>query len=113
MKERRTAHRYKVLLPVALHLLAKPKALEPVRARMRDVSTDGLYFTSDRRFAVGTRFGFSLTLPIKTISGGDVMIDAQARVVRVERSPDNEVQRVGIAALIEKYNIVRPKSGSG
>ncbi len=39
----------------------------------------------------------------------DVVIDAQARVVRVVEKPENVVKRVGIAALIERYNIIHAK----
>jgi len=83
--------------------------LELLNARMEDVSAQGLYFTSDQRTAVGTRFNFSPTLPTELSHNSDVVIDAQARVVRVVEKPENVVTRVGIAALIERYNIVQAK----
>ena len=85
------------------------KELELINARMEDVSTQGLYFTSDQRIAVGTRFNFSPTLPTELSHNSDVVIDAQARVVRVVEKPENVVKRVGIAALIERYNIIQAK----
>jgi hypothetical protein len=85
------------------------KELEPLHARMEDVSSQGLYFTSNQRLAVGTRFNLCLTLPTELTHDNDVVIDAQARVVRVVEKPENVVKRVGIAALIERYNIIRAK----
>ena len=83
--------------------------LELLHARMEDVSAQGLYFTSDQRIAVGTRFNFSLTLPTEHTHDSDIIIDAQARVVRVVEKSENVVKRVGIAALIERYNIIQAK----
>ena len=85
------------------------KESELLHARMEDVSTHGLYFISDQRLAVGTRFNLSLTLPREITYDSDVVIDAQARVVRVVEKPENVVKRVGIAALIERYNIIQAK----
>jgi hypothetical protein len=86
------------------------KELELLHARMEDFSTQGLYFMSDQRLAVGTRFNFSLSLPTELTHDSNVVIDAQARVVRVVDKPENVVKRVGIAALIETYNIIQAKT---
>ena len=83
--------------------------LELLHAGMEDVSAQGLYFTSDQRIAVGTRFNFSLSLPTELTHDSDIVIDAQARVVRVVEKPENVLKRVGIAALIERYNIIQAK----
>ena len=85
------------------------KELGLLHARMEDVSSQGLYFLSDQRLAVGTRFNLFLTLPKELTHDDDIVIDAQARVVRVVERPENVVKRVGIAALIEKYNIIQAK----
>src|SRR6267154_2726264 len=102
MQERRTAPRYRLPLTVEVRCVPMGKELELINARMEDVSTQGLYFTSDQRIAVGTRFNFSPTLPTELSHNSDVVIDAQARVVRVVEKPENVVKRVGIAALIER-----------
>jgi c-di-GMP-binding flagellar brake protein YcgR len=109
MQERRTAHRYR--LPLTMEVKGVPIAGESglLRAKMEDISTRGLYFTSDQRLAIGTRFNLSLTLPRELTQDSDVVIDAQARVVRVAERPESVVKRVGIAALIEKYNIIKTK----
>src|ERR1700674_1536642 len=109
MQERRAAHRYRLPLMVEFRRVPMAKESELLHARMEDVSTHGLYFISDQRLAVGTRFNLSLTLPREITYDSDVVIDAQARVVRVVEKPENVVKRVGIAALIERYNIIQAK----
>ena len=109
MQERRTAPRYRLPLTVEVRCVPMGTELELLHARMEDVSAQGLYFTSDQRIAVGTRFNFSLTLPTDLTHDIDIVIDAQARVVRVVEKPENVVKRVGIAALIERYNIIQAK----
>src|SRR5260370_12747542 len=109
MQERRTAPRYRLSLTLEVMCVRMAKESELLHARMEDVSTRGLYFTSDQRLAVGTRFNFSLTLPTELTHESDVVVDAQARVVRVVEKPKNVVKRVGIAALIERYKIIHAK----
>jgi hypothetical protein len=109
MQERRAARRYRLPLKVEVRRVPMAKELEVLCARLEDVSTQGLYFTSDHRLAVGTRFYFSLTLPTELTHDSCVVIDAQARVVRVADQPENVIKRVGIAALIERYNIIQAK----
>ena len=112
MEERRTAHRYKMSAAVVVRHQSKVMASEFVHAKTRDVSARGLYFISNLRFAVGARVGLSLTLPLQATDGSRVAVDAKAKVVRVEENPDNGAGRVGIAAVIDSYNIVRSKSAA-
>ena len=110
MEERRTAHRYKLSVAVVVWRLSKAIASDPVHAKTRDVSTRGLHFTSSQRLAVGTRVGLSLTL--QATNSIWVVVDAKAKVVRVEKYPNDVTGRVGIAAVIDSYNIVRPQSAA-
>lgn len=107
MKERRVAHRYKLPLPV----IVKRLPLEPPAGEMhvttRDVSTGGVYFTSGERLAVGIKLDLSLTLPTEITQGSAVVIDAQARVMRVDEQPTGVDDRFGIAAIIDKFNVSR------
>jgi hypothetical protein len=73
----------------------------------RDVSTSGVYFTSDERLAVGIGLDLSLTLPPEVTQGSAVVIDAQARVMRVDERPWGVQDRFGIAAVIDKFNVSR------
>jgi hypothetical protein len=109
MEERRTAHRYKISVAVAVRHRSKAMASEFVLAETLDVSTRGIYFTSNQRLAVGTRVRLSLTLPLQAADSSWLVVDAKARVVRVEENPQNVAGRVGIAAVIDNFNIIPPK----
>jgi hypothetical protein len=82
------------------------KNLPPLNGETRDISTRGIYFVIDGELPVGTKFDFSMKLPQET----DLVIDAHARVVRVEKEQRNTAKCFGVAAEIEKYNIVRPEN---
>jgi hypothetical protein len=112
MKERRTTRRYKISVAVVVRRLSNAMASEFVQGKTHDLSTRGLYFTSNQRFAFGTRIGLSLTLPLDATDGSRVFVDAKGKVLRVEEKPDNVSGHVGIAAVIDSYNIVRPKSAA-
>jgi hypothetical protein len=106
MEERRVAHRYKLPLPVIVKRLSLGAAPGEIRVTTRDVSTSGVYFTSGERLAVGILLDLSLTLPSEVTQGSAVVIDAKARVMRVDERPAGE-DRFGIAAAIDKFNVSR------
>jgi c-di-GMP-binding flagellar brake protein YcgR len=107
MDERRGAHRYKLPLSVVVKLVPASNEPELLHARTRDVSTGGVYFTTDRKLPVGMKFDLSLTMPNEVTQGSPVIVAAQARVVRQEEKSENSTRRVGIAAQFERYNLVR------
>jgi hypothetical protein len=105
MEERRVAHRYKLPLPVIVKRL--PLDAGELHVTTRDVSTSGVYFTSGERLAIGIKLDLSLTLPTEVTQGSAVVIDAQARVMRVDEQPIGADDRFGIAAIIDKFNVSR------
>ena len=107
MEERRRAHRYKLPLSVVVKLVPASSEPELLHARTRDVSTGGVYFTTDRKLPVGMKFDLSLTLPKEVTQDAPVIVAAQARVVRQEEKSENSTRRVGIAAQFERYNLIR------
>ncbi len=107
MEGRRGAHRYKLPLSVVVRLMPASSGPELLHARTRDVSTRGVYFTTDRKLPVGMKFDLSLPLPMEVTQGSPVVVAAQARVVRQEERPDNLARRVRIAAQFEQYNLIR------
>ena len=109
MEERRTAHRYKIAVAVVVRRQSKAMASEFVLAETVDVSTRGIYFTSNQRLAVGVRVRLSLTLPLQATDSNWLVVDAKARVIRVEENSYNVAGRVGIAAVIDNYKIIPPK----
>ena len=107
MTERRLARRYDLSLPVIVHLpVDKESALH--NGQTRDISTRGVYFTLRQDLATGTELDFTLTLPAEITRGTEVLVRAHGRVVRVDK-PAEEVPQsnVGVAAVIERYDIIR------
>ncbi len=80
--------------------------------RTRDISTSGLYFLLDQPLRPGSRLDLSLTLPAALTGSGDVTIELVGRVLRVEPAKDGEAARIGVAARIENYDIIRTSSAA-
>jgi hypothetical protein len=109
MTERRMARRYDLSLPVNVRL---PINREPGShdGQTRDISTRGVYFTMEKDLAPGTEVDFTLTLPAEITRGTEVFVRAHGRVVRVDKQNDDERETVGVAAVIERYDIIRGES---
>jgi PilZ domain len=109
MTERRTARRYDLSLPVLIRL---PINREPGShsGQTRDISTRGVYFILNKDMAPGTELDFTLTLPSEVTRGTEVFVRAHGRVVRVDKRRDEEHESIGIAAVIERYDIIRGKT---
>jgi len=81
---------------------------EPSRnGKTRDISTRGVYFTIDQDLSAGAELDITLTLPSEVTRGSEVFIRAMGKVVRVEKKPEPGMSRVGVAAIIERYEIIR------
>jgi hypothetical protein len=106
MTERRTARRYDLSLPVNIRL---PVSREPRShsGQTRDISTRGVYFTVQSELAPGTELDFTLTLPAEITRGTEVFVRAHGRVIRVDKRTDDEYESIGVAAVIERYDIIR------
>ena len=104
--DRRIARRYDLSLPIIVRIPAE-RVGNAQNGRTRDVSTRGLYFVIDQDLQAGSELDITLTLPAEITHGTDVFVRASGRVVRVEtRMQDNEA-RLGVAAVIERYDIIR------
>ena len=106
MTERRMARRYDLSLPVNVRL---PINREPGahNGQTRDISTHGVYFTMRKDLSPGTELDFTLTLPAEITRGTEVFVRAHGRVVRVDKRRDEDHETIGIAAVIERYDIIR------
>lgn len=106
MTERRMARRYDLSLPVNIRL---PIAREPRShsGQTRDISTRGVYFTMEKDLPPGTEVDFTLTLPAEITRGTEVFVRAHGRVVRVDKRTDDDHETIGVAAVIERYDIIR------
>jgi len=106
MTERRTTRRYDLTLPVSIRLAAE-NLVSRHDGKTRDISTRGLYFIITQDLKAGSELDITLTLPAEITRGTDVLVRAQAKVVRVERRLEDGESRLGVAAVIERYDIMR------
>src|SRR5690242_18934107 len=104
--ERRTNRRYDLTLPVLVRIPAD-KIVDSQKAKTRDISTRGLYFVMDQNLQTGSRLDLVLTLPTDVTKGTEVLVHALGRVLRVEPRIEDGNTRMGVAAVIERYDIVR------
>jgi hypothetical protein len=107
MTERRTARRYDLSLPVLIKLPVEQNARN---GKTRDISTRGVYFHVGNQLAAGSELDLTMTLPAEVTGGTEVFIRAIGKVVRVEKSSDKDDHQVGVAALIQRYEIIRNDS---
>jgi c-di-GMP-binding flagellar brake protein YcgR len=106
MTERRTARRYDLSLPIIIRVPAE-RVLDSQPGKTRDISTRGLYFVVNQNLESGSQLDITLTLPGEMTHGSEVFIRALGKVVRVERRMEDGDTRMGVAAVIERYDIVR------
>jgi c-di-GMP-binding flagellar brake protein YcgR len=111
MTERRTARRYDLSLPVIIRVPVE-KELYSRNGKTRDISTRGVYFTVDQDMGAGAELDITLTLPAEVTRGSEVFIRAMGKVVRIDKQPENGSARVGVAAVIERYEIIRNESST-
>jgi len=106
MMERRTTRRYDLSLPIIIRIPAE-RALESQRGKTRDISTRGLYFVIEQNLEAGSELDITLTLPAEITHGTEVYVRALGKVIRVERHSSEDPERRGVAAVIERYDIIR------
>ena len=106
MTERRTARRYDLSLPVIIRVpVNEDAASQP--GETRDISTEGVYFMIDEDLSAGAELNLTITLPAKLTGGMEVCIRTTGKIVRVDKPPTNGDGPTGVAAIIERYRIVR------
>ena len=106
MTERRTTRRYDLSLPIIIRVQAE-KAQDSQQGKTRDISTRGLYFVIDQNMEAGSELDLTLTLPSEVTHGSEVFVRALGKVVRIERRIEDGNSRMGVAAVIERYDIIR------
>jgi PilZ domain-containing protein len=106
MSERRNARRYDLSLPVIVRI-PKERPNGNQNGKTRDISTRGLYFVIDQDLEAGSELDITLTLPAEITHSSEVFVRALGKVVRVERRGKDGELRMGVAAVIERYDIIR------
>ena len=109
MTERRTARRYDLSLPIIIRVPTE-RELDTQQGKTRDVSTRGLYFVVGQNLEAGSELDITMTLPAEITHGTEVFVRALGKVVRVERRMEDGNTRMGVAAVIERYDIIRGES---
>ena len=110
MKDRRTARRYELSLPV----IVGPPAGNGTALRAgktRDISAQGVYFTIDNDLNTDGVLHLKMTLPAEVTGGSEVFIKATGKVTRVDQRSGFGDHNVGVAAVFEMHEIVRGKIG--
>jgi hypothetical protein len=105
MTERRNARRYDLSLPVMIRIPADVADLQS--GETRDISTRGLYFVIEQDLEAGSELDLTVTLPPEITHGEEVFVRAAGKVVRVDPRSEARNMRLGVAAIIERYDIVR------
>ena len=111
MTERRTARRYDLSLPVIIRVPTE-RQVDSQEGKTRDISTRGLYFVIEQDLGAGSDLDITLTLPAEITHGTEVFVRALGKVVRVERRMEDGTVRMGVAAVIERYDIIRGQAAS-
>lgn len=108
MTERRASRRYDLSLPISI----RPGSMRvPAQddgsgrnGKTRNISPQGIYFTVEPSVIAGAYLDVTVMLSSEVASGPMAVVQARATVVRVEERSET---LVGVAAVIEKYDIVR------
>ena len=104
--ERRSSRRYDLSLPVVIRVpLEKEESSR--KGKTRDISTRGIYFTVDQDLIVGAEVDLTITVPAEVTGGKEVFIRAKSKVLRLEKTPESGFPQVGVAAVIELFEIIR------
>jgi hypothetical protein len=98
-REQRTTRRFALRLPLTVKF---PQG-DPKEAQTRDVSARGISFFVDSSIAEGSPIEFTLTLPPEITLTESIRVHCTGKVVRVE---PQQPGRVGIAAVIERYEFL-------
>jgi hypothetical protein len=106
MTERRAARRYELSLPISIRSSTGAKILEE-KGTTRNVSTRGVYLHVDRRIAENHEFDLTMSLPLMDKAGADVLVRAIGKVVRVDEWTAGGDLRIGVAAVLRRYEIIR------
>ncbi|HET8925078.1 MAG TPA: PilZ domain-containing protein [Candidatus Acidoferrum sp.] len=106
MSERRTTRRYDLSLPIIIRV-PTDREMDSQQGKTRDISTRGLYFVVDQNMEAGSHLDITLTLPAELTRGTEVLVRALGKIIRVERRFEDGNDRMGVAAVIERYDIIR------
>jgi hypothetical protein len=109
VNNRRAARRYDLSLPVVVRA-PSDKEVASLTGTTRDISTRGVYFTTDNDLSAGADVDLTMILPAEVTGGTEVLIRATGKVIRVDKRPGNGDQKVDVAVVFEMHEIVRSEA---
>jgi hypothetical protein len=104
MKDRRSARRYDLSLPVIIHAPILKGAVSRIR-KTQDISTRGVYFTIENNLSAGAHLDITIPFPTELTGGTKVFVRVIGKALRLEKRSEN--QKVGVAAVFEMHEITR------
>ena len=106
-RERRALRRFAMKLSASVRVSGIPSEFP---TETENVSARGIFFYLDRWMAEGARVEVTMAFPPQVTLTDPVRVRLLARVVRVET--EKPATRVGVAAMIEEYEFIRPSDES-
>src|SRR5258708_34246566 len=104
-RERRAMRRFTMKLPASVRVSGIPSEFP---TETENISARGIFFYLDRWMAEGSRVEVTMAFPKQITLTDPVQVKFLARVIRVV--PDRPPTRVGVAAVIEEYEFIRPSN---
>lgn len=97
--------RFYMRLPATVKIPFGSEAME-IATETQNVSARGIFFYLDQPVAEGARIEVTMTFPPNITLTDAVRVRFVARIVRIEQPLP--VSRIGVAAVIEEYEFLRP-----
>jgi len=103
-EERRKAQRFPLDLSLKARWLREGEEVED-SGTVGDISANGVYFVLSHSLKLESQMEFYVPLSIEGASTGGVLLHCVGSVVRVE---EKGPERIGVAARIDRYRLLRP-----
>ncbi len=104
-QERRTMRRFHMRLPASVKFPEQTESRE-IMTETQNVSARGIFFYLDQPVTQGGLIEVTMTFPPNITLTDAVRVRFVARIVRIEQPLP--VSRIGVAAVIEEYEFLRP-----
>ena len=106
---RRSSLRFPLELPARVRWM-EDNQNRTLDMQTKNMSSSGLYLLADTQNQPGTRIEFEVKLPAAIVKGAGVVLRGKGHLVRRDELEGN---RVGLAAVIDQYQIFSEDSTAG
>lgn len=111
MKSRRQSKRFDLPIPLKIRVVDSASSAAAAAATCSNVSSRGVYFSTDFPFLVGERVEVSLKMPKEVAEPSDRDWVCHGRVVRTDQGRDDG--HLGVALEFFYYEVLQSGSPSG